>query len=400
MVQTVYNPYMGNMIRTIKIKLQISPEEVLPTITAYTKAYNFVCHKGWEENDRNGVSLHHKTYRTCRAYLTADLTCSARTKAVESLKSVKRLQSKENQRSKWQKREAKIFSCPQSKQTSVRYNDKTFTISFEKNIVSLQTTQKRIKSAFIVPNYYKRYLNWRRRSAELFIRDNQVFLHVSFEKPAELFCSNGKFIGVDRGIQNIAVTSDKRFFGGGKVKRVARRYKRLRSALQSKGHSGKRHLTKIRSKENRFRKDVNHCISKQIVQELEKGTTIVLEKLTGLTANCVPKMRRKKVKDRAKRSEHSSWSYFQFEEFLKYKAAYKGIMVEYVDARYTSQKCSKCGYTSRSNRKKQSVFKCASCSHQLNADLNASFNIVKNYLDAIGYPDMALQGALCSPSLA
>ena len=387
---------MDNMTRTIKIKLQISPEEILPTIKAYTKAYNFVCNKGWEENDRNGVSLHHKTYRTCRAYLTADLTCSARTKAVESLKSVNKLQSKENQRAKRRGREPKAFSCPQSKQISVRYNDKTFTISFKKNIVSLQTTNKRIKSSFIIPNYFKQYLTWRRRSAELFIRDGVVFLHVAFEKPAELFCSNGKFVGVDRGIKNIAVTSDRRFFGGGHVKQISRRYKKLRSVLQSKGHSGKRHFRKITSKENRFRKDVNHCISKQIVQELEKGTTLVLEKLTGLTANCMPKMRRKKVKDREQRYEHSSWSYYQFEEFLKYKALYKGIDVQYVDARYTSQKCSKCGHAAKSNRKKQSIFKCVSCSHRLNADLNASFNIVKNYLDAISHPDRAFQEASCS----
>ena len=110
-------------------------------------------------------------------------------------------------------------------------------------------------------------------------------------------------------------------------------------------------------------------------------------------------MRRKTSKDREKRREHSSWSYFQLGEFLKYKAADKGILVEYVDARYTSRGCSKCGHIARANRTCQSGFKCKKCGYQVNADLNASFNIVKNYQDAISYLDRGSQRSLCSPLL-
>jgi len=74
---------------------------------------------------------------------------------------------------------------------------------------------------------------------------------------------------------------------------------------------------------------------------------------------------------------------------LKYKAEEKGIRVEYVSARYTSQKCSKCNHISRSNRKNQSQFKCSKCNYQLNADLNAAFNIKQNYLNSISYLDRA-----------
>ena len=74
---------------------------------------------------------------------------------------------------------------------------------------------------------------------------------------------------------------------------------------------------------------------------------------------------------------------------MKYKADNKGINVEYVSAKYTSQKCSSCGHISRSNRKSQCQFKCKKCGYELNADLNASFNIRNNYLDAISYQDRA-----------
>lgn len=45
-------------IRTVKLKLDIQPKDIKPTIDAYTKAYNLVCQTGWNDKDYNGVSLH------------------------------------------------------------------------------------------------------------------------------------------------------------------------------------------------------------------------------------------------------------------------------------------------------------------------------------------------------
>jgi putative transposase len=399
-----YTVYM-DMIRTVKLRLQTSPEVFMPTIEAYTKAFNYVAQTSWDDNDRNGVSLHHKTYRKCREYLTADLTCSARTKAIEAVKSVRALQKNENALAKYHKREPKLFSCPQSQHASIRHNDKTFTIWFDRNEVSVQTLTGRVKCKFVVPDYFKQYLSWKRCSADLFVRRGHVFLNVVFEKTVESVPHNGKCIGIDRGITQLAVTSDNRFFGGGRVKQVSRRYQRLRSALQKKGHSGKRHLRKISFKENRFRSDVNHCISKQIVSSLKRGATIVLEDLTGLRARTINKRRSKTPEQREDKRQHSSWSYYQLEFFLKYKAEANGVTVDYVDARYTSQKCSRCGHVAKGNRAKQSIFHCESCGFHLNADLNASRVIVLNYLDAISqqrgrcHPDRACQEASCSQPL-
>ncbi len=371
------------LVRTIKIRLQEEPQVFQSTIDAYTKAFNYTCEMGWNDKDYNGVSLHHKTYKRIKKYLPSQLSVSARMKATEALKSVRKRLKK-----------GKKASCPRSKQMSIRYDARSYNVWWDRNEVSFSTINGRIKSKLFVPKHFQQYLSWKRCSAELFVRKGMVFLYVIVEKEIEDSVSNGKFIGVDRGIKKLAVTSDKRFFGGGRVKQVSRRYKRLRSILQSKGHSGKRHFGKISSKENRFRRDVNHVVSKQIVQELEKGTTLILEKLTGLKENTTRKRRKKD------RFEHNSWSYYQLEEFLKYKAAHKGILIDYVRARYTSRGCSKCGHISRANRTYQSQFKCRKCGYQVNADLNASFNIVLKHLDAIGYPDRAFQGALCSSPVA
>ena len=62
------------------------------------------------------------------------------------------------------------------------------------------------------------------------------------------------------------------------------------------------------------------------------------------------------------------------------------------DPRYTSQKCSKCGFTSRDNRKRAN-FDCQGCGFRLNADLNASRNIVERYFDD-NYLFQLAQGAI------
>ncbi len=53
---------------------------------------------------------------------------------------------------------------------------------------------------------------------------------------------------------------------------------------------------------------------------------------------------------------------------------YQGTFIK-VDPRHTSQRCFKCGYTSKTNRLSQSQFECQRCGHTDNADYNAARNI-------------------------
>ena len=289
-------------------------------------------------------------------------------KATEAIKSVKaRLKKKQK------------ATCPQSSQSSIRYDARSYNIWFDRNELSLLTVGGRIKIPISVPEYFQQYIAWKRCSADLFIRKNRVFLNIVFSKEIADPEFTGKVVGIDRGIKKIAVTSENQFFGGGQIKKVSKRYEKIRKALQSRGSkSAKRHLRKISRKENRFRANVNHVITKQIVESLTQGTVIALEDLTGIRQST--RLRKKQRKDLNK------WNFFQFEQYLTYKAEARGMKVEYVDARCTSQKCSACGYISRFNRQSQTAFKCKHCGFSLNADLNASRNIRQNYLDATCYP--------------
>ena len=64
----------------------------------------------------------------------------------------------------------------------------------------------------------------------------------------------------------------------------------------------------------------------------------------------------------------------QLDQFMDYNAKDSGKTLIYVNPKYTSQKCSKCGFIDKNNRK-GSAFHCKNSDFKLHADLNASRNI-------------------------
>ena len=103
---------------------------------------------------------------------------------------------------------------------------------------------------------------------------------------------------------------------------------------------------------------------------------IVMEKLSGI---------RNKVKStkKADRNIHS-WSFYQLQQFIRYKANLAGIKVEYIDAKYTSQTCSKCAQIKKSNRR-GSFYTC-DCGNNIHSDLNAARNIAMKFESKLQQP--------------
>ena len=170
----------------------------------------------------------------------------------------------------------------------------------------------------------------------------------------------------------------RKFLGKRYWKEITQRSFRLKRKLQAAGtKSAKRHLRKLSGKVQRFRKDCDHVLSKRIVQSCSTGTTLVIEDLTEIRETT-------EQRGRESRRRLHSWSFAQLRSFLNYKAEAAGMRVVAIDPRHTSQTCSKCGYQSRSNRKSQSLFLCKECAYQLNADLNAAYNIRDKHLATLG----------------
>jgi IS605 OrfB family transposase len=320
---------------------------------------------GFDKKTKNGIEIHKLTYKECRKTLPSQLAISARMQATDSLKSIF---SRKN------KKLNKKISCPKSNLMSIRLDRNSYTIWFNRNEFSILTCGGRIKIPLQVNRFMKKFITWKNTSAFLCYKKNKFFLKIQFEKDIEDISKSGVHVGIDRGIRKLAVTSDNRFFGGGKVRSICQQRQSLKTRLQKCGSkSAKRHLKRLSGKEKRFKADINHQISKRIVENLSPGDVIIIESLSGIRNKRMRKKQRKEI---------NSWSYYQLEQFLTYKANYKSIYIEYVDAKYTSLRCSKCGDIKRSNRKSQSCFECKKCGFKLNADLNAARNIVLKHLDA------------------
>ena len=71
-----------------------------------------------------------------------------------------------------------------------------------------------------------------------------MFVNLIWECPDyDIVENDGKIVGLDRGVYNIVTTSDGVHYGAEDVRRVKRKYNRVRSVLQKKGtRSAKRRL--------------------------------------------------------------------------------------------------------------------------------------------------------------
>ena len=158
------------------------------------------------------------------------------------------------------------------------------------------------------------------------------------------------------------------------IEKKRQQYEVRRSDLKKKKtKNSRRRLKKMGKKLALFRKDVNHCISKALVQKAKAlGIGLAME-------NLVDFFDKKKV-GRKNRAARRSWAFFQLRFFCLYKALREGVPVVLVEAAFSSQECSECHYIDEKNRPSQSEFKCLNsdppCGHTDNADYNSA-KIVK-----------------------
>lgn len=252
--------------------------------------------------------------------------------------------------------------------------------SFKKdNIVSLSTLNGRINVPYVWVdnNYFNKFKeDFSFDECKVLEIDNKWYIHFSVSRDIEE--SKEKFshvVGIDRGLRNILTTYDEKghteFYSGKKVLAKRRKYKKLRKELQEVNTlNSKRKIRKIGQKENRWMTNVNHNLSKALIDKYGSNTLFVLEDLENVTFNTV------KTRKKDNRYEHYSWAFYQFEQFLIYKAISIGSTVITVDSHYTSQRCPKCGTIDKNNRHRDThSYYCKSCGYESNDDRIAAMNI-------------------------
>jgi len=251
------------------------------------------------------------------------------------------------------------------KTSAVVYDERI--LSFKNNEINIWTVVGRLRMPMAI--YNQELFNLRKGQCDLVLNNGQFYLMCTIDVPDVEQSESKDVIGVDLGINKIATVSDGTVYSGDQIKKKRQQFHDHRSRLQKCGtRSANRRIKKIGNKESRFRKDVNHCISKQLVEKAKGNlSALALEELKGIN-------NRVSVR-KSQRNERLSWSFYQLRSFIEYKAKESGVQVLIVPAPYTSQTCSDCGHCEKGNRKSQSYFSCLKCGFSMNADLNASKNI-------------------------
>ena len=196
------------MKATLRLKLHTDPATTAAlhtTLRLSTACFNAVCRYGWHHHERNGIRLHHGTYRTLRAQhptLPSQLVVSARMKAGEALKSGEE-----------RHQQGRMVSCPQSTHCPIRYDARSYGVHLQEGSASLATVSGRVHVSFRLPAYCARYADWKPCSADLCLHNGAFFLHVVVEADTPEPACEG-VLGVDLGIAEIAGQRRERLLRG------------------------------------------------------------------------------------------------------------------------------------------------------------------------------------------
>lgn len=379
--------------KVIKVKLLVNNEqyEQLQSLTEkYRDACNYVSNYVFSHDfELNSNKLNKLLYHSVRSSfcLKANLTQSTFRTVTARYKAVKEQMANNpfrycDENGKWQQIPKTLdwlwqpicFKRPQA--DLVRGDDYTFVE--QRTLLSVNTLGDRIKVPFCAAHVQKYFDgSWKFGTAKLVNLNRNWFLHISVTKTIETFdkAKVKHVVGIDRGLRFLAVSYDEKgkstFFSGREVARKRQKFAIVRAELQQKHtRSAYRALKRISGRENRWMSDVNHKISKTLVQKYGKDTLFVIEDLTGIS------FRDEYMHGAKERRKKRSWSFYQLEQFLTYKANEYRSKVLKVSARYTSQRCPKCGSVHKESRNhQQHSYCCQNCGYRSNDDRIGAMNL-------------------------
>ncbi len=245
--------------------------------------------------------------------------------------------------------------------------------SLKENILSfpvlIADKSKRIEVKAVLTDYQREQLNGKRGSLRITQKSGKYIAQIAVEMDEEQPETSNKIMGVDLGLKNPAVAvlegGKTKFIGNGRqckfIKRKHRSVRRKLGKLKKLKAIKKRH-----DKEQRWMKDQDHKISRQIVNFAKENQVAVIrmERLTNIRNTA-------KTSRKNEKNLHP-WSFYRLAKYIEYKATLVGIKVEYVNPEYTSQKCPKCG---KHNKAKDRKYVCG-CGFKAHRDRVGAMNII------------------------
>ena len=199
-------------------------------------------------------------------------------------------------------------------------------------------------------------------------KPGKYFAQIAVTVPAKQTNAD-QTMGVDLGLKIPAVTAlengKAKFFGNGRqnkyIKRQHRSARRKLGKLKKLSAIRKRH-----NKEQRWMKDQDHKISRQIVNFAQKNNvaTIRLEQLSGIRQAA-------RISRKNEKNLHN-WSFYRLAQYVEYKAVLAGMKVEYVNPKHTSKTCPLCKERNKANDRN---YHCG-CGYKGHRDIVGAINII------------------------
>lgn len=277
----------------------------------------------------------------------------------------------------------KKASKPAYTSPTVTYDSRTMTVFPEKEQISLTThgDHSRIRADLVLSDDEKGYQHqyfdkdeWELTESTLHYRDGGWFIHIGFRKPkivTETMTENGTVLGVDLGVNEIAVTTTARFFSAGELNHKRQEFEHVRGDLQDHGtRNAHRTLESVSGREDEYVKHVLHSVANGIVRDALRYDCdgIVFEELD-------------EIRERLPEATwHSEWAFNRLYEYVEYKAEANGLFVDSTNPKNTSKRCAECGFIHGDNRQTRDEFECQKCGNRSHADYNAAKNVADVYL--------------------
>lgn len=343
--------YFCVMKLTLEIKLlpnNKQADSLINTIKEANNACNVISDMAFAKKLFNQFKLHKEIYYVIRKSfnLSAQIVARCIGKVSDSYKLDKKI-----------KRIFREFG-------SIAYDSRIMTYK-PNNIVSLWCIGGRQNIPFVCHN--PNYLPYIKGEADLLYKKGKFYLFQTVEVPEEDMKDVEEFIGVDFGQTDIAVLSDGTNYNSKQLKKVRKKYSKVRASVQSKGTKGSKKLLKrLSGKERRFVSINNHTIAKQIVVKAKaENKGIAIEDLSNIRKTAKPK-------SKAQKTELNRWSFYQLRQYLAYKCTLNGVELVVIPPAYTSKTCSVCNHI---GIRKGKNFRCEHCGNIADADHNAALNI-------------------------
>jgi len=226
----------------------------------------------------------------------------------------------------------------------------------------------RLKEKGYIPAEAQRYGTY----ATVSERAGRWFISILVETEVDNPVATGEVVGIDLGLNSLAVVSNGKVFPNPRtLYNAERKLKRLQRELsrRKKGSANrektKQNLARAHYKISCVRSHVFHQISHYVTAELTPSI-IVLEDLN------VGGM----LKNHHLAKAISDAGFFELRRQIEYKAGWHGIEVAYADRFYPSSKtCSECGSIKNEMSLSERLYICMECGAVIDRDLNAARNL-------------------------